>query len=204
VPGGPGVTATERSLENEYLRVEFNEWGELASVLDKETGRELLAGPANQFRMYKDVPAQWDAWDLDSTYKEAPVALTEPAEFELVAQGPLVGIIKVTRRLNNSVLVQDVSLQRGSRRIDFDSEIDWQERHKLLKVAFPVDVRAHEAVHEIQFGHIKRPNHASRPFDADRFEVCNHKWTALMEENRGCAVLNDGKYGSTSRAARST
>ena len=112
-----------------------------------------------------------------------------------MASGPLVGIIKVTRRLNNSVLVQDISLQRGSRRVDFDSEIDWQERHKLLKVAFPGAIHAHEALHEIQFGHIQRPNHASRPFDADRFEVCNHKWTALMEENRGCAVINDCKYG---------
>jgi alpha-mannosidase len=73
--------------------------------------------------------------------------------------------------------------------------IDWQERHKLLKVAFPVTIHAHEAIHEIQFGHIRRPNHRSRQFDADRFEVCNHKWTALAEEGRGCAVLNDSKYG---------
>jgi alpha-mannosidase len=73
--------------------------------------------------------------------------------------------------------------------------VDWRERHKLLKVGFPVSVHAHEAVHEIQFGHIRRPNHASRPFDADRFEVCNNKWTALAEEGRGFAVLNDCKYG---------
>ena len=26
-------------------------------------------------------------------------------------------------------------------------------------------------MHEIQFGHIRRPTHKSRPFDADRFEV---------------------------------
>ena len=136
-PVSGAVLATERSLENEHLRATLNEWGELSSVVDKETGRELLSGLGNQFCMYKDVPGQWDAWDIDSTYMDAPVALTEPAEFELVAEGPLVGIIKVTRRLHDSVLVQDISLQRGSRRIDFDSEIEWQERHKLLKVAFP-------------------------------------------------------------------
>jgi alpha-mannosidase len=73
--------------------------------------------------------------------------------------------------------------------------VDWQERHKLLKVAFPVNIHSNEAIHEIQFGHIKRPNHRSRPFDADRFEVCNHKWTALIEEQRGIAILNDCKYG---------
>jgi alpha-mannosidase len=32
-------------------------------------------------------------------------------------------------------------------------------------------------------------------YDAARFEVCNQKWTALTEEGRGAAVLNDSKYG---------
>jgi alpha-mannosidase len=93
------------------------------------------------------------------------------------------------------IVAQDVSLRCGSQRVDFHTTIDWQESHKLLKVAFPVDIHANEALHEIQFGHLRRPNHKSRPFDALRFEVVNHKWTALMEERRGFAVLNDCKYG---------
>ena len=109
--------------------------------------------------------------------------------------GPLVATLRVTRKLNQSTLTQEISLRRGSRRVDFHTVLDWQESHKLLKVNFPVDIHANEAIHEIQFGHIRRPNHLSRPFDADRFEVCNHKWTALAEENRGFAVLNDCKYG---------
>jgi alpha-mannosidase len=62
-------------------------------------------------------------------------------------------------------------------------------------VAFPVNLLANEALHEIQFGHIARPNHRSRPFDANRFEVSNHKWSALLEANHGFAILNDSKYG---------
>jgi alpha-mannosidase len=73
--------------------------------------------------------------------------------------------------------------------------VDWRETHKLLKVAFPVAIHANEAIHEIPFGHIRRPTHASRRIDADRFEVCNQKWTALAEERRGVAILNDCKYG---------
>jgi alpha-mannosidase len=189
------VTATERSLENEFLRVTLNDHGEISSIWDKEAGRELATGPCNSLRMYKDVPTHWDAWDLDSMYALTPVALDEAAEISVIAQGPLVGMVEVRRQLNLSPMVQQISLRRGSRRIEFDTEIDWQETHKMLKVAFPVSVYAHEAVHEIQFGHIRRPNHLSRPFDADRFEVANHKWTALVEEGRGCAVLNDCKYG---------
>jgi alpha-mannosidase len=182
-------------LENELLRVVFNARGEITDILDKETGRSLAAGSCDSFRMYKDVPSAWDAWDIDSTYASTPVDLGEAARIEVVSGGPLEARLRITRRLHQSAMTQEVSLRRGSRRIDFHTVIDWQESHKLLKVCFPVNVHASEAIHEIQFGHIRRPNHTSRQFDADRFEVSAHKWTALTEENRGCAVLNDCKYG---------
>jgi hypothetical protein len=34
-------------------------------------------------------------------------------------------------------------------------------------LAFPVNIHANEAIHEIQFGHLTRPNHTNRQFDAD-------------------------------------
>jgi len=145
--------------------------------------------------MYKDVPGAWDGWDIDSMYVDTPVELPEKAAIEVVAEGSLAGVLRVARKLHDSTMTQEISLRRNSRRVDFATTIDWQESHKLLKVAFPVNIHANEAIHEIQFGHIRRPNHTSRPFDANRFEVCNHKWSALAEENRGCAVLNDSKYG---------
>jgi len=192
----PGVTATESLLENDLLRVQFNATGEMVSLIEKATGREQLAGPSNVMKMWKDVPSRFDAWDIDSMYVETPVELgDDPATIEVVASGPLVGVLRVTRRLNESTLTQDISLQSGSRRVEFATTVDWRESHKMLKVCFTPDIHANEAIQEIQFGHIRRPNHASRQFDADRFEVCNHKWTALAEQGRGFAVLNDCKYG---------
>jgi alpha-mannosidase len=198
---GPGeappnaLHATPSLLENETLRLAFNGKGEITSVFDKEAGRELTAGPCNSFKMYRDVPDWFDAWDIDSMYEMTPVPLDEPAMIEVIAEGPLFASLRVTRKLHDSTMAQVISLRRGSRRVDFATEVDWRERHKLLKVDFPVAIHANSALHEIQFGHIERPNHRSRPFDANRFEVCNHKWTALAEANRGCAVLNDCKYG---------
>jgi alpha-mannosidase len=189
------LTAKPNLLENDLIRVALNATGEITSITDKESGRELAVGVCNQIKMYKDVPTGWDAWDLDSMYEETPVELSAEATVEVIAEGPLVAKLCVTRTLNNSPMTQVISLRRGSRRVDFYTVLDWQESHKLLKVNFPVTIHANEAVHEIQFGHIARPNHLSRPFDADRFEVSMHKWTALMESGRGCAVLNDCKYG---------
>ncbi len=190
-----GAVAGRQTLENERLKLRFHERGEIVSLFDKDAGRELAAGPCNRFQMWKDVPSSWDAWDIDSMYTRTPVALRSPATFRIVASGPLVAALEIRRRLHDSDLIQVVSLRRGSRCVEFKTTVQWRESHKLLKVAFPVTVRASEAVHEIQFGHLRRPTHASRPYDADRFEVAHQKWTALVEEGRGCAVLNDCKYG---------
>ena len=120
-------------------------------------------------------------------YAELPVALDDVATMEPVTNGALYGAVRVTRKLHDSSMTQVISLRAGSRLLTFETEIDWHERHKMLKVIFPVDIHANEALHEIQFGHLARPNHRSRQYDADRFEVANHKWTALAEP--GAAAL---------------
>ena len=192
---GPSVAVTPSSLENEHLKVVVNASGEITTLLDKASGRNLAAGPCNQFRLYKDVPGWFDAWDLDSMYKLQPVELAPGADISIGSRGPLFASLKIRRTIHDSPIEQEIILQAGSRRLDFRTRVDWRESHKILKVNFPVTIRAKDALHEIQFGHIQRPTHATQPYDAARFEVCNHKWTALAEEGRGAAILNDCKYG---------
>ncbi len=131
--------ATSRTLENALLRAQFDERGEIVSLLDKASGRELAAGPCNSFRLYKDVPGWFDAWDVDSQAEEQPVALNDdPVTLEVESSGPLVARLRLTRKLHDSTLTQTISLRSGSRRIEFATTVDWRETHKLLKVAFPV------------------------------------------------------------------
>lgn len=189
------LQATPSSLENECLRVTLNARGELTGIRDKQTGTELTAGPVNVLRLYKDVPSQFDAWDIDSQYKRLPVPLEEEARIEAVFAGPLEAAVRFKRRIHDSEIRQEIVLRAGSRRIDFRTSIEWRENHKLLKVNFPVAVRSERSLHEIQFGHLARPTHGSRPSDASQFEVCQHRWTALTENRRGAALLNDSKYG---------
>jgi alpha-mannosidase len=86
-------------------------------------------------------------------------------------------------------------LDAGSRVLRFECDVDWQEEHKLLKVAFPVAIRSPQATYEIQFGHLERPTHANTSWDQARFEVCAHRWADLGEAGYGVALLNDCKYG---------
>jgi alpha-mannosidase len=77
----------------------------------------------------------------------------------------------------------------------FECDVDWQEQHKMLKVAFPVAIRSPHATYEIQFGHLERATHAETSRDKARFEVCGHRWADLGEDGYGVALLNDCKYG---------
>ena len=65
----------------------------------------------------------------------------------------------------------------------------------MLKVAFPVDVRATHATYEIQFGSVERATHWNTSWDWARFEAVGHKWVDLSEGGYGVALLNDCKYG---------
>jgi alpha-mannosidase len=182
-------------LENDLLQAKFNPRGEIVSLVDTLSGRQFMAGPGNQFRLFKDVPDFWDAWDIASMAEQQPVAIEEPVTIEILQSGPLAASLLLTRKLHNSSLTQVICLPRVSRRLEFATMVDWNEDHKLLKVAFPCAIHSGEIISEIQFGHLHRPTHRSHPFDADRFEICNHKWSALAEETAGMAVLNDCKYG---------
>ncbi len=187
------LTADGAEMSNGRLTVRFNRRGEMVSAVT--ASGEMLCGLGNELKMFKDTTVAYEAWDIDTSYELLPVELTEDADMEIVSQGALAACLRITRRIHNSDLTQLVTLRADSDRVDFDTTVEWNEAHKLLKVCFDVDVHAEEAISEIQFGHIARPNHRSRPYDLDRYEVAQHRWTALCEGNRGVAILNDCKYG---------
>ncbi|HSS62306.1 MAG TPA: alpha-mannosidase [Candidatus Limnocylindrales bacterium] len=171
------VAASDHALENELLRVEWNEEGYLTSIWDKEVGREVLAGPANLLELHEDSPRRWDAWDLDIEHRDAFVT------------------VAFNRSFGASTIKQSIALEPGSRVLRFETRVDWHERHRLLKVAFPVTVSAPEATYEIQFGHIRRPTHMNTPKARAMFEVCAQRWADLGDVDYGVALLNDCKHG---------
>ncbi|MCW2632971.1 MAG: alpha-mannosidase, partial [Pseudonocardia sp.] len=71
----------------------------------------------------------------------------------------------------------------------------WQEREKILKAAFPLDVHADRAAAEIQFGHVYRPTHTNTSWDAARFETYAHRWLHVGEPGYGVALITDSTYG---------
>lgn len=187
------LKATRTLLENDILRVTFAKDGTITSVYDKQHGRETIeeGGRANLFSVYEDPG---DAWDFVIQHEGQ-----QPARFELVSasagvDGPCARMVQ-QRRFNDSSLEQEILLRHGSRRLEFRTRVDWRERNRMLRVAFPTTVFSNEVNCEIQFGAIRRPTHRNTVWEQSMFEVCAHRWVDLSDGGYGCALLNDCKYG---------
>ena len=182
-------------LENTCLRAEISGKGELLSMVTLHDGHERIRSVSNLFRLYRDLPRDYDAWDIDSQTGRREVPLNAEYEAEIVCASGLFAELKITARFSSSVITQQIRLTAEEPQLEFITEVNWQERHRLLKVSFDTGICADHADHQIQFGYISRPAHRSRRYDADRFEVCAHAWTALRDATHGAALLNDCKYG---------
>jgi alpha-mannosidase len=122
--------------------------------------------------------------------RDVIVDLTEVESIAPVDEG-----LTITRRFGRSRIRQTLTLDPVEPVLHLRNEIDWHERQKLLKLGFPVDLRADRAASEIQFGHIFRPTHANTSWDAARFETVAHRWVHMGEADYGVAVANDSTYG---------
>jgi alpha-mannosidase len=196
-PPPTGLTVSEAHLENDHVRVEFGAAGDITRIYDKQHAREVLpqGAVANQFQLFEDRPQNWDAWDIDIYYTDRMWPAEPAASVTVEAAGPLRATLRIERRIHNSTYTQRVSLDYNSPLVRFDTHIDWQERHMLLKVAFPVEVLASAATYEIQWGSLQRPTHWNTSWDWARFEACAQKWVDLSEGGYGVSLLNDCKYG---------
>lgn len=195
--GALPFTWEQNVLTTPLYRCAFDGEGHIASLRDLRYDREILANgrAGNLLVAFEDKPVGLDAWDIDLFYQEKGYPVSELEGIELFSLGPVAAVVRVRWRYQASRIEQNIVFYAEDPRIDFQTTVDWHEHHQLLKVAFPVAVRAREAHYAIQFGHLARPTHWNTPWDQARFEVVGHQWADLSEHGYGVALLNDSKYG---------
>ncbi len=187
-PGQPHI------LENRFFRISVSpDSGAISSLYDKRLNRELVspAEPINLFQICYERPHGMSAWTI------GPISRTENlstgAETEIACQGPVQAAIVVRRSFGKSNLRQEILIHRDLPRIDFSTEIDWQEiggpdvDSPMLKVAFPFAHSSATCIREIPFGHIQSPTNGR--------EIPSQTFLELPGEGFGVALLNDCKYG---------
>ena len=185
-------------MSNGLITVTVDRFGRMISCIAGE--HEFIAAPANEFKLYRDVNVEYDAWEIATFYRreELKDAFANSRIVDYGTQKKETGseaYIEIAAEFSGSVLYQRISLAKDGRQVEFTTGIDWRETHKLLRVEFPTTINTDSVISEIQYGYVKRPNHRSRRSDADCFEGSMHRYAALAEDNCGVILLNDGKYG---------
>ncbi|MEU9014877.1 glycoside hydrolase family 38 C-terminal domain-containing protein [Streptomyces sp. NPDC048479] len=206
--GGAGVAAVGGSaqlspredggfvLDNGLLQVEIDGRGLVTSAYDIGAERETVAPGrvANLLQIHPDFPNMWDAWDVDAFYRNTVTDLTDADELTPVVAGTSAAV-RVVRSFGDSKVTQLLTLPAGAKRLDIDTEVDWHETEKFLKMSFPLDIHAERYASETQFGHFHRATHTNTSWEAAKFEACNHRFVHLEEPGWGIALVNDSTYG---------
>ncbi|WP_372983758.1 alpha-mannosidase [Microbacterium sp.] len=183
-------------IDNGTLRTVLDRNGLITSLIDIASGRETVppGHRAGLLQVFRDTPAQWDAWDVDLEYRRSGTDLVEVDSLTVTGSGDRV-TIHTSRSFGASTVRQSITIRAHSNAIDFETHVDWRERQRMLKFAVPVDVHTSSAASEIQFGHIVRPTHTNTSWDTARFETPAHRWVHVSDSDFGVGLANDSTYG---------
>ena len=193
----PFLRRDDFHLETPYYSVTLDSKGRFASLLDKEHDRELMKPGTlgNLLRVYEDKPIYYDNWDIDRYYTEKHYDVEDLQSLAWTEDGPVQTTLELCYGFCGCTLRQRIHFYANTRRIDFETVVDWKLHQHLLKAEFPLDIHTDEATFDVQFGNVTRKVHANTSWDKARFESCGQKWMDYSEGHYGVSLLNDCKYG---------
>ena len=185
------------AVETPVFKFDIYSDGTLHNFIDKRADREVSCGKngLNNFVTYKDGPELEDAWNIDKEYKKRPVDMGWENCVEIVENNGERVTVRVTKKHNDTIIIQDIIAYAYIDRVDFVSHIDWHEKYKILQVSFPVNVYTTQASYEIAYGIVNRNTHANTPAEKWKHEFAAHRFIDLSDDIYGVAILNDCKYG---------
>ena len=191
------IKATNNGLENSVYKVTLDKNGDISSIIDKRSEKELVKeGASIRLALFPENESfNWPAWEiLKKTMDADPISISENVKISVVENGPLRASICVERTYGESVFRQYIRLSEGIQadRIDVVNEIDWQTSNALLKAEFPLNITNEKAVYDLGVGSIERGNNVDIAY-----EVYAQQWADLTETDGsyGVSVMNDSKYG---------
>ncbi|MGI0493268.1 alpha-mannosidase [Alkalinema pantanalense CENA528] len=196
-------------LENQCLRVVVDsETGNITELFDKVNCQNVLNGDGNALLSFQDQGQYWDAWNIDPDYKNYPLPPAQLQSIEWLEQSPARSRLRVVRTIGQSTFTQIYALEAHSPLLEIQNQVDWQEKHVLVKAAFPVNFSAEMVSYETACGVIDRPTRPATEAEKAQWEVPGLRWASLSGEiesqtndqtsnqvTYGLSILSDRKHG---------
>lgn len=186
-----------RTMENRIYKLTVDDCGDIVSIVDKRSGRELVReGSSFGFELFTGNESNiWPAWEiLKPVLDRKPLRIRDNVRISMEENGPLRMVMKIEKSFGPSSFVQRIILTDGAvdDRIDIENEIDWQCRESLLKYSFPMNLEATEASYDLGMAHVRRGVSTDL-----KYEVYAHQWADMTSDDAswGITVMNDSKYG---------
>jgi alpha-mannosidase len=182
-------------LENEVLRVAIDPaTGAIASLIYKPTAYEYCQGLCNQLQFFQDAYQYWDAWNIDPQYAQYP--LTETTALSAHRQDTqTTQRLSIQTRFRQSSFTTTYILEQTAESLKIETQVDWQERHVLVKVAFPLTITARVATYDMPAGVIDRPTTPTTPQEKAQWEVPALSWASLTDGTQGFSLLTPSIHG---------
>jgi alpha-mannosidase len=194
------LETAELVAENKWVKLEIDKHtGFIKQLFDKQNNVSVFDG-------YGAVPIVIDEYEADTwahgifSFRNE-IGRFSDAEVKKIENGPLRTVIRAVSKYNNSVLQQDYIIYKYKKDIEVKAKLNWQEKHKMLKISFPVNITDPVATYEIPYGYIERPvNGEEEPGQqwVDIFGTLDEHnikdSPGNIEKSYGLALLNDSKY----------
>ena len=173
----------EHLIENNVVRVKFDDNGSLISYYNKLEDKEYLSAPMKAI-VCEDKDS--DTWaHLVFDFNKDMGEFSKP-EFKVLDEGHLRATLKITTHYNDSTIQQYYTLYKDSPKLEVKAKVNFREQYKILKLTFPIDVKNPQAVYSMPYGFIKKaPNGLEEPAQ---------KWISVDGDNGGVSLINDGRY----------
>ena len=184
-------------IENGVLAFTLTRDGTITGLTDLRTGLPLQdpGMRMNDLRLYRNVEPVYDAWELSRDYQPDRTDAVRTLSVTVSGADTPVLTAVTEQQIGAGRCRQEMTVRAGEPQILFETAIDWQERHKLLKAHFETNLRTDDAVYGMQLCHVRRPAHRGTAFARDRYEVCHQHYSALFEADHGIVLLNRGIRG---------
>ena len=199
-----GVVWGDGHIENEYLRVEWDDRG-IRRILDKEQACTILGERVhyiNELLLEEDVGDMWSTMKAPSfriglsSWTRTIDVVEQNGTVTLRLQGEYTGPDQGVKTLRWN---QDVLLAPASRTLEFSTSVEWDTSHRRLMVSFPTTSSEEEAYYEVPYGHVKRDRYNG---SFDHHNGANGDWPSLRwvqsfdeDKEYGISVINRGTSG---------
>lgn len=168
------LRVSSAELSNGVIRMAFN--GEQTEV----------ACTYQSAIVYRDDSDTWGHGISGYSGVEGTFQITK---IDVIEEGPIRGRVRVTSTYRNSWMEEDFILYHDQYYIEQRVRLNWQEKHRVVKLQYPHSFDQPEVFYEIPYGVIERPIQREVEYPGQRWIAARDRKT-----NKGLAIITDTKY----------